>query len=77
MKRRQAASPKSPLIRLVGLEAAIAATGIAGCLTAVAAPAGIEFAPSPAKHRPNIGSPSFTGSTGSEQSRCTATAPDS
>ncbi len=38
MKHGKAARPKSPLIRLVGLEAAVAATSIAGCLTAVATP---------------------------------------
>ncbi len=64
MKRGKAASPKTPLLRLVGLEAAFAATGI-------------EFAPSTANHRPKIGSPSFTRPTGSEQSLCAATTPGS
>jgi len=77
MKRGKAASPKTPLLRLVGLEVAFAATGIASCLTAIAAPAGIEFAPSTANHRPKIGSPSFTRPTGSAQSLCAATTPGS
>ena len=34
MYRKQKAKPKSPLIRLVGLEAAVAVTGIAGSLAA-------------------------------------------
>jgi len=36
MKRTKKSKAKSPLIRLVGFEAAVAATGIAGCLTAAA-----------------------------------------
>ena len=42
MKRRKAARPKSPLIRLVGLEAAVATAGIAGSMAAVAAPGDLD-----------------------------------
>jgi len=42
MKRGKAASPKTPLLRLVRLEAAVAATSIAGCLTAAAAPGDLD-----------------------------------
>jgi len=86
MKRGKAASPKTPLLRLVRLEAAFAArsqleirpTGQqVSSRIRDAAPAGIELAPSTANHRPKIGSPSFTRPTGSEQSLCAATTPGS
>jgi len=42
MKPRKAVSPKSPLIRLVGLEVAVAATGIVGSMAAAAAPGDLD-----------------------------------
>ncbi len=59
MKRRKAASPKSPLIRLVGLEAAVAATGLAGCLTAFAAPGDLDPSFGDAGRQSNIALPSY------------------
>jgi len=41
-RRKKTKGRKSPLIRLVGLEAAVAATGIAGSLAAVAAPGDLD-----------------------------------
>ncbi|MGL6222772.1 MAG: Calx-beta domain-containing protein, partial [Steroidobacteraceae bacterium] len=62
MKRRKAASPRSPLIRLVGLEAAVAATGIAGCLAAVAAPGDLDPAFGDVGRQSNIELPSYDSS---------------
>ncbi|MEY2920996.1 MAG: hypothetical protein RL261_2301 [Pseudomonadota bacterium] len=42
MKRKKKSKAKSPLIRLVGLEVAVAATGLAGSLTAAAAPGDLD-----------------------------------
>jgi len=41
-RRKKTKGSKSPLIRLVGLEAAVAVTGVAGCLTAAAAPGDLD-----------------------------------
>ncbi len=41
-RRKKAKGSKSPLIRLVGLEAAVAITGVAGSMTATAAPGDVD-----------------------------------
>jgi len=63
MKRKQASKAKSPLIRLVGLEAAVAATGIAGSMAAAAAPGDLDPAFGDVGRQSNLGISSTLWST--------------
>lgn len=58
-RRKKSRGHRSPLIRLVGLEAAVAVTGVAGSLAAVAAPGDLDPAFGDVGRRSNIAIPSY------------------